>query len=137
MSAAEAEEERRRVRRTIQRAETGVMLQVKEGGRKEKKVRVEANLSESERRLSDRSPDHFLSFFFFFCLFFFFFFFHPPGAPPVSVNPLVKKQMFHHRGTSTRGCLTRRMECLLLLLGRQQTAGWESGQEERRQEKPV
>lgn len=54
-------------------------------------------------------------------------------APPMSVNPLVKKQMFHHRGTSTRGCLTRRMECLLLLLGRQQTAGWESGQEERQE----
>lgn len=51
----------------------------------------------------------------------------------MSVNPLVKKQMFHHRGTSTRGCLTRRMECLLLLLGRQQTAGWESGQEERQE----
>lgn len=43
--------------------------------------------------------------------------------------------MFHHRGTSTRGCLTRRMECLLLLLGRQQTAGWESGQEERQESK--
>lgn len=54
-------------------------------------------------------------------------------VPPVSVNPLVKKQMFHHRGTSTRGCLTRRMECLLLLLGRQQTAGWESGQKERQE----
>lgn len=54
-------------------------------------------------------------------------------VPPMSVNPLVKKQMFHHRGTSTRGCLTRRMECLLLLLGRQQTAGWESGQKERQE----
>lgn len=45
--------------------------------------------------------------------------------------------MFHHRGTSTRGCSTRRMECrlllLLLLLGRQQTAGWESRQEERQE----
>lgn len=62
----------------------------------------------------------------------------PPSLssmPPLSVNPPppIKKQMFHHRGTSTRGCLTRQMECLLLLLGRQQTAGWESSQEERQE----
>lgn len=103
--------------------EEGTVLQVMEKKKRRKKKRVLANLSASYefvKQLSSRSPLTSSSS-------------STLPAPPMSVNPLVKKQMFHHRGTSAQGCLTRRMECLLLLLGRQQTAGWESGQEERQE----